>query len=478
MKKVGPPSEEHTELTLRFLDAAKPSIDPLQASLHDHPGCVADITLRGFIGSTLLNELADRKSTLVSVWSTLHRLPAETKISLGIDPEISIEYHQVHRIFSRICEKLSGTDNTVDDLTEFLTRLCEHMMDDEPDINWGTIGIFDGTVVETPAKVHFRKKTAKEKAASKPKDRDKEIAYSADPDALHGHYPSKGGKKAGFAMGFEAHLFANVPVADEPAPLIATAIAVVGNSTATRVIARDLAISRKHRFDTVIYDAGYGFTDKRTFARLEEVGIDRIFDPSGKRRDRSTHNGARILDGDAFCPSVPETLVKLKTNTNLKDSTKSAALAEQYDERARYAFQRHGSTESQYRFKCPARAGKVRCPHYAPSMEGDLSRPVIDNPPNDGRPSCTQATITVPKKTLGTNRQSRFLFGTTKWLAFYRKRGRVESANSNFRHNLTTLAERKWIQVMGRLKLGFFLGMKILVANMLSIDRFRDREPN
>jgi hypothetical protein len=144
------------------------------------------------------------------------------------------------------------------------------------------------------------------------------------------------------------------------------------------------------------------------------------------------------------------------------------AFVEQIDRRARWAFRRvtTADTSGKERYECPARAGKVRCPLYKPSMGKPLALPTTLHPPVENPPTCcTQRTITVPGDVDAKNRQ-RHYWGSRDWISAYARRSRVEGWFGNAKSNNAEGLTRGAFRVMGIAKTSLMLGIYAAATNL------------
>lgn len=188
----------------------------------------------------------------------------------------------------------------------------------------------------------------------------------------------------------------------------------------------------------------------------------------GKTR---TH-GALIIDGDLYCPKMPRALRRLPDFAKTMSKGESANLEALYDERDRYRFERKAYGSEKVRSMCPAQALKVKCTGVPVSLNNPRTDIPYVEAPEDRPKCCAQVTITTKTEELRRSRQGHYAYGTSKWRRLYAQRNRAESYNADFRHNIGNFEERKWCAVMGRVKMTFMFGIKLLATNMRKIANF------
>lgn len=467
---LGHPSSNDIDLVDELLGNIEHVLTPLQEKLHDHKGRKAETSLRAFYAYGVLNEMAGNRATIVNVLAVARGLDSATRLRWG-DSSPDQSYKRLTTLARRISKLLGSKGFDIDDEA---TALLQAQLDAVKGVDFGTAIAFDGTVFRSSAVTHYRNPTTAERRTKSAHGRNPstQVAWCKDPDAAHGHYPSKDGQTK-FAMGYEAHLACPVPtVKGQDMPIVAAAMSLQPNSTATRPAIRDLLIRLK-KYDTVIFDAGYDFKGKQCFQEFLANGISPIFDPNKKlRKGQSSSHGKLIIDGDEFCPSTPKRLRDLPSLAQSLKTAEREKLEGLYDERARYMMARV-SYGAMVRSMCPALAGKVACPQRPESLNNygaTIPKEIV--PPENPPKCCIQKTTSTPVALLRRSRQGQHPYGTTDWGRLYRQRNRIESYNASIRHNIGNMAERSWTRVFGREKIGMFLTFKLLATNIRNIESF------
>lgn len=92
----------------------------------------------------------------------------------------------------------------------------------------------------------------------------------------------------------------------------------------------------------------------------------------------------------------------------------------------------HGSTPAGTpRFRCPARAGKVRCGRVPESLSLPATKPTVNTASTDDLPTprvCEQKAVTLPLELFIKDKQQ-YPYGTPEYNATYNLRNKVESYN-------------------------------------------------
>lgn len=462
-------------MTRQILRSIEPAVLPLHDQMRFHPGRPAQLSFIGLLAGLVLTDFGGHELSIENVKSKINAFPSSYKKELGITGgphrhRKNLTYRQVSHAFHRLCHILR-CDNTsaVSVLDKFSTDLLENQVDSYR-FDLSKTAAFDGTVMSTWALLRFRRKD--ESREDKPKGESGWKAYSADPDAKHGHYPAKGGRKAGFAMGYEAHLLTPLASPGVKAPTLVSGMAFQPNSTADRPAIKRLIISRKGRYDTVVYDGGYHFIGNNSFAELTEKGIGRVFEPVESLRKGPPASGAILIDGDIFSTCLPEKLRQIPAKLDKRSGPEAKRLNGLYEERDSYRYRRHAETDKFFRGLNPAHAGQLATKAVPESMNLPFTKPRCSvHKPGSKNCSATK-TVNVDKERLLVNRQA-FPFGTKPWLKIYLKgRSQVECANSNVRKNYNKLSERDWCRVIGRVPTGIMFLIKLLTTNAEAVRRF------
>jgi len=256
---------------------------------------------------------------------------------------------------------------------------------------------------------------------------------SADPDARWGTKTHKSGKQESY-FGYEVHALVRINSQRQDradVPCLAERIIVAPAST--NCVNAVLPALRKLQADTdnvreIVADRGY--TYKTNWGpELYALGVQPVLDLHATQYGaHGTHEGARIITGVPHCPATPPGLDTIKRPDRLADGPDVDAFIDQISRREQWAFRRITSADAggKERFECPARAGKVRCALFKPSMAKPFALPTVSHPPADHPPRCcSQRTITVPGDVDPKSRQHHY-WGSRDWITAFSRRSRVE----------------------------------------------------
>lgn len=268
---------------------------------------------------------------------------------------------------------------------------------------------------------------------------DGRLQHTWDPDACEGYRTGKNRNRKSTFVGWDAHLITQVPEqggAAEAHLVVGVALAPAGSYKADAGLDLLDAVTRLHgKPEIVLVDRGYSYAKQECWALpLAERGIEQVFDL------HTTQRGARPgpipgtiwLDGAVFVDGLPNNLRSLPGYRLGMSAEDKAQLAEQYDNRAAWAFSTMGGphpTRSTQRMRGPAQAGRVRCANNPRSKRLDPgTRPTTKCV--KGTPCACGKTLTLPREEMAQVRQAD-LFGTTAWKASYGRRSGVESLNAS-----------------------------------------------
>jgi hypothetical protein len=211
------------------------------------------------------------------------------------------------------------------------------------------------------------------------------------------------------------------------------------------------------------------------------LGIDVIKDLHPNQRGmQGSHKGAVAVDGQYFCPLLPDDLVEIKGPDLFGKAESRQAVFDEAERRQRWALAQHGSPnpDGSCRWKCPAAAGKVRCPLKPESMQLPLHTPTMyptrelkENPP----PVCAQKTVTLEREPIAATSQPVPLY-TEEWYDLFKRRRRVvETAFSLVKDPGKEHLARGKIRVMGLAKTAFLTAFLFMAVNLRQIDAFNAR---
>ena len=135
-------------------------------------------------------------------------------------------------------------------------------------------------------------------------------------------------------------------------------------------------------------------------------------------------------------------------------------------ERTQYRFEGHGKTAGgNRRFISPARAWKMRCPGFPPSMHlQDVPECVHEE--GDIPAACTQKTITIAEAADRKLRQDNY-WGSPAWIRSYNRRSAVEATFGILKSvDDGGGVKRGWTRQVGLVKTSFLLAIYVAAQNL------------
>lgn len=311
-----------------------------------------------------------------------------------------------------------------------------------------------------------------------------------DSDARAGHRSVRSGLDE-FFIGFDLHTALGTAARNGAkfAPFIFGAVVRPAGSYAGDA-ALELLRTLRHFGVTVRdlnADRGYTRLDYERFGRpvlqmVDNIVLDLTENQRRRKADwtvvrgKGTPNKRTVhilrIAGSHFSSALPKRLHDLSRPARNADSATRLANMAQFDDRAQYAFVRHGRTSSgtpRWAGPATAKAGfKIRCPNNPESMRG----------PDDGvdkRPltTCTKAKgcscgVVVAIDDPSTEREQQAeIWGTTKWTRSSSRRTVVERGYADDKFQITSL-DRKTICCFGTVKHAIYYA-PIAVARNLQV---------
>lgn len=456
-----PPAGRFTNAELKYLEPVadfferSPEVARLEKLLNSHPGVRSEVRLSTLLTGFLLTMFLQQSMLDCDVYATLRKLPKRWKKRLGIHQSAGrvLSYHQLGHRRRRLVS---------------LTRRLDR--DRDLSLECGTlVRLFNEALLHTADGIPFNRVCAVdgkiEPAWESPDSAVDPETGEKLTEAKWGHKtPKRRGKELEF--GWEAQV---VSTADPGKPQLALAVVPHPNDTGLRpeVLPAVESLAERGLLDTVLLDGGYYYKDPDVFAaRLERAGIGKLFNPRmHQRKGAGAVQGAVILDGDLYCPCIPEGLGTLVTITG----SNRERLEPQYEAREPYRLVPHGSTPAGTpRFRCPARAGKVRCSRVPESLKLAATKVTINTAAMDDLPMpsvCEQKAVTVPLPLLVKDQQQ-YPYGSQRFNRTYNLRNKVESFNSQLARSGFTFSS---FRTTGLQNFALVLGIATLTTNLRSI---------
>jgi hypothetical protein len=229
----------------------------------------------------------------------------------------------------------------------------------------------------------------------------------------------------------------------------------------------------------VLADSGYSHRVPRNWSlplRLAGAQLVQDLHPND-RGPKGTHDGAVIANGNLYCPCTPPALLKLGPLAPGAGKQQAADHDRRTAEAARYKLGRHaGDDAAGYcRVRCPAAAGKVRCPLRPASMTLDRDRPEIFAPPEHPQACCTRQTITVPPDVNAKTRQKHD-YPSAAWRRSYARRTAAERGFATVKDPAGNDTARGWCRLMGLTSLMLFTTALLAVRNQRILTAWNTRQ--
>lgn len=285
-----------------------------------------------------------------------------------------------------------------------------------------------------------------------------DIRRSVDRDANWGGKTAKNGSSEMY-FGYSLHGIIRAPAPGagyDSEPIILQRLDLTPAST--DIVDATLAMIDQIRtegvaVDELIGDRHYSFKKAdRWVHQLLKRGIKQVVDLVASQQGFTDAAGTRVAAGVPHCPATPDHLgviarpgpapktPKTLTTTETADQDQKQREAhrkfsELIAERMHFALQRHArsaANPNNYRWQCPAVAGKVGCPLRSGTVEvaAAAGLPVIESPPApaDAPKVCTSkgGTVTLKLDDLQPKVHQEDYWGSPEWTKSYARRTYVE----------------------------------------------------
>lgn len=433
------------------------------AALHVRSGRPRELSIRALlVGAFLVAQHGTMHIRRVA--PLMNQLPTATKRRLGIDRPGGVTTRQVQRLFTTITHALR-TDG-IDALDQVFDLLCDATQPDEADAT--TSIALDSTDVESWG----RRRSVKSK---------KKVS---DPDARwRGTQNAKAIWKNPL-FGYDLTVAVTIPeIAGADVPLVARRarlrpaaqdVVPTGQDTIAAVAAMQGALG------DVVADRAYSARNDGTDFALpvRALGGEPVFALTKYQVGVSgTAHGAVMIDGAPFSPSTPEGLWSITPPLPGSDIASIIRYQQTVAMRAQYALVPHGKRNhnGDQDYRCPAAAGKLRCPLVPKSLAAPYSVTTVLKPPLSVLPGtvCSQATKRFQATEVPL--AQRDLYGTRAWYDSFNRRNRVEGFFGNIKDEARESLRRGIIRVRTKEKIGLWLALAVAAANVRLTQAFRDR---
>ena len=490
-KPVGAPASAHddpdstvtnsraiVEQCIAYIDLIHEElIEPIQQRLDDHPGAVSSVRWKHILLGHLIAVASGDRPVLTKVRAHLWAMDDDLADLIGLGwpsyRQLICQYHRGIKMAQELfpldpalnTPAANGGEPKRGFLEAYIVRLLARTRTAgyEPT----TVQAIDGTYVNSWGR-----------------------SAETDPDAAWAHAP--GNWSAEHYFGYEAHLMVDTRMqsaASMGPRLITSAVIVAGSAHRGQASLPMIALAKQDLgVSEVIVDRGYSQLGHLAWGQpLAKIGVMQHIDLKSTQRALGYYNGALLIDGGVFSPSLPERLRQLPNYSRDMTYGEREALLDLYDERARYAFKFHGfDRKGNPRFVAPCLVGSVRCTQRRSSLSGELDTPYVHGPvsvsvtprttdvshddssaatPLELPRSCTGATFSVPLEQFDGTFQ-KYPFGTRRWMQQYGQRSQVESINAALQQGECRIAERDLVRVRTGHARAFGIAMVAIVHNL------------
>jgi hypothetical protein len=227
----------------------------------------------------------------------------------------------------------------------------------------------------------------------------------------------------------------------------------------------------------ILGDRAYSnLREENWYRHLVNHGWEQIVD---MREDDQTwttvKSGARVTAGQMFCPATPDHLMSITRAITADVNEFETRIAE----RNQYAAQVNARTEHGLQVRCPALAGRCRCPLRPETLVASPELVLIDNHPEaDTAPKiCTQDTVLVrwDEPTAKARLWQRPVWGTPQHRTAYNRRTSIEQTFARLKDPQGTNVSRGFIRVTGLVAYAFGVGLASIATNLRELETWGAR---
>ena len=511
---VAPTGSEFSQARAILTDSRM--LEPLQDRLDSPMGRPRSLSVEALLVAMLVNSLRrHHRATIVEITRLLNAFSTGQLAAVGVkgwDPGEG--YDRTDRLFNKLCSALeAGWEASVDgvatriDDTWFANRLAEASLLGMPTSSKSLA--VDGTAVETWATMRGdladddvdgveappgQADTGPRVPRRRPKAQvlgigsDGRKIYTADRDARAGHRSAVTSRGSGPYVGYELHLAVQtrdvrssngvdqVSLGDEvPAVITSLALVAAGSHRGDAIVPHLLAWKAAgHELDEVVWDRGYSQLRPETTSHLlHRAGVEQAFRPmETQRKTKPYSSDALVVEGQLFSAHLPAHLRGPLAMPPMGAPVEQLLRYEQhFNQRAGYRYQRHAGPDADgvTRWRCPFCSGLLRARSLPKTMRRSRSTPLIDLPEGE---ACCHGTVSISAADLPL--WQRLPPGTTAWRISMGRRQVVEGANAGLKGGYVNI-ERKFMRVLGRVKMTVMLACTVVGYNVDRIRAFVER---
>jgi len=503
-------------LTLQRQVRASGVLQPLQDRLEHSIGRPRAVTVEAFVWATLANgKQRHHQGHIIELARTLNSLTPSQLSLLGVnDHDESQTFDGLDRLFNELCDALEdGWDAVVDgavtriDVDWYGNQLIQPSLanlpatsrsvavDDTDVPTWGALhgellegdvdAIEDYPEPDEAGSAAVKRRGRKRRARVLSVGPDGRKVYTKDKDARGGHRSATNSRPAGPYVGHALHLAVQTRDVvshnaideirlgpDVPPVVKAFSLAPAGSHRAKAFVPTLIAAKeRGHVIEDVVVDRGYSYLRAETLAHpLNRAGMHLTFRPMKHQRNvQPFRDDIVLIEGQPFSSHLPKNLWGPLPMPPMSSSDEECETYEEaFNRRARYRFQRHAGPDAEgtTRHRCPIHSGLLRSRQVPTSMRANRDVPLAELPEGE---TCCNGIVSVSAAELPL--WQRIPAGTTAWRISFRRRLVVENANGGLKGGFVNI-ERKFLRVMGRVKMTVLLAATIFGYNLECIRAF------
>ncbi|WP_028652654.1 hypothetical protein [Nocardioides halotolerans] len=333
---------------------------------------------------------------------------------------------------------------------------------------------------------------------------------STCPDATWGTKTGKDGTQDAY-FGYGLHALVRIPdlrhgpsFTDEDDPVLIAALELTPAATDVVDVSLGLLdrVRAHHPVKDLAADRHYSYKEWNRWAhQLWTRGIRPVLDLRENEHGFRDYDGAKVAASWPHCPGTPNRLGTIHRPGIGAPKADREKFDDLIAERQTYAMRRVKShiPDGASRWECPARAGKIGCPHVEGTVEvaHQLDLPVVARPPaEDAKPTCcTQRTfmIRVQPPTEDDTRAERDrktklaqamkhaqdeYWGDQRWVTSFNRRTHVEGAFGNLKNPNTENVHRGLFRFMGLPLVTLAITAAATATNLRQLRNWHDRTGN
>ena len=227
-------------------------------------------------------------------------------------------------------------------------------------------------------------------------------------------------------------------------------------------------------------DRAYNGQDKNVYQLpIRAMGYLPVYDyRKDQLGEQAGTDGARLIEGSWYCPSMPVPLVNATIDLLAKKIDK-ATWINLIDARSHYLLRPKQNTDAEghRRMMCPAEAGRVQCPLKPHTLARGIHLPLVDPAPSPTDPPkvCSKRSITIAPES-GAAQWQALQYASEAWQrVYFRLRNAVESINGYGKDPLKECFEQGGTRrIRGIAAQGILLAFQLAHANVRKLAAWAD----